>query len=100
MKLFTSSACSLVLLFASGAARAQDFKPSPSKKPDDVTLKLIEQKTMVLGKALSSLRKQGVGDPWLADAEIYHEAAVRIVRHDEFFQAESTPWTLEALDRG
>src|SRR5262245_32831992 len=68
MKLFTSSACSLMLLFVSGAARAQDFKPSPSKKPDDATLELIGQKTTVLGKALSSLRNQGVGDPWLADA--------------------------------
>src|SRR5262245_18569495 len=100
MKLFTSSACSLVLLFVSGAARAQDFKASPSKKPDDATLELIGQKTTVLRKALSSLRNQGVGDPWLADAEIYHKAAVRIMQHDEFFQAESTPWTLEALDRG
>src|SRR5262245_10884426 len=88
------------LLCLTSEGRAQDYQPSASKKPDAPTLKLIDEKTQFLGKMLASLRKQGVGDPWLADAEMYHEAAVRIVQHDEFFQPESAAWTLEALDRG
>lgn len=81
-------------------AQAQDFKPSPSKAPDAASLKTIADKTARLGKAVTSLRKQGVGEPWLADVEIHHQAAQWIVQHDEFFQPESTAWTLEALDRG
>src|SRR5437870_2660292 len=99
MKPIFATTC-VVALLLTGTGSAQDFKPSASKKPDDATLKAIDEKTRFLGKVLASLRKQGVTDPWLADTEIYHEAAVRIVQHDEFFQAESAAWTLEALDRG
>src|SRR2546430_1307870 len=99
MKPLMSLACA-VLVCLTAAGRAQDYKPSISKKPDAATLKAIEEKMHFLGKALASLRKQGVSDPWLADAEMYHEAVVRLLHHDEFFQAESAAWTLEALDRG
>src|SRR5438034_1395313 len=78
---------------------AQDFQPNPSQKPDDKTWKLIGDKASRLGKNLASLRKQGARDPWLADVEIYYQAVVWITHHNEFFQAESAAWTLEALDR-
>jgi hypothetical protein len=80
--------------------RAQDCAPPPSKAPDAATLKEIEDRTARLAKLLASLRRQGVHDPWLADVEIYHKAAVWIVRQGEFFQRDSAAWTLVALDRG
>jgi predicted esterase len=78
----------------------QQYAPPPSNKPDRDTLQAIADKTAKLGKVLASLRQQGVRDPLLADVEVYHKAAVWIVRHDEFFQPDFAAWTLEALDRG
>ncbi len=80
--------------------QGQDFKPAPSKKPDEKTLKAIAEKTFRLGERLKVFRKQGLRDPWLADVEIYHRAAQWIVQHDEFFRDTYGAWTVEALDRG
>ncbi len=70
------------------------------KSPSPATLKAIKEKTDKLGKSLAVLRKLGVRDPGLADAEIYHEAALKIVEHNEFFQPNLADATLEVLDRG
>lgn len=80
--------------------QAQDFTPPPSKTPDAALLKTIKAKTDKLGQALATLRRQGVRDPLLADVEIYHKAAVYLVRHEEYFTADSGPWTVDVLDRG
>jgi pimeloyl-ACP methyl ester carboxylesterase len=87
-------------LLAAAALPAQNYAPPPAKSPDAATLKVIADKTAQLGKAISSLRRQGVRDPGLADVEVYHKAAVWIVRHNEFFTKDAATWTLEALDRG
>jgi hypothetical protein len=79
---------------------AQDFSPPASKPPDAATLKAIKDKTNHLGAIINSLRKAGVGDPGLADVEVYYKAAVWIVRENEFFQPDSPALTLEVLDRG
>jgi dienelactone hydrolase len=79
---------------------AQDFQPPPAVKIDDATRKKIADKTGKLGDELAKLRRKGIGEPVLAEVEIYHHAAVMIVKHDEFFQKESAAWTLEALDQG
>jgi hypothetical protein len=79
---------------------AQNFAPPPGKAPDAATLKTIAARTEKLGKAIASLRQQGVRDPLLAEVEVYHKAAVWIVRHQEFYHADSGAWTLEALARG
>jgi pimeloyl-ACP methyl ester carboxylesterase len=63
-------------------------------------MKSITAKAANLSKTIGSLRKQGLRDPWLADLEIYQQAVLWIVEHDEFFQKESADWTEEALDRG
>jgi predicted esterase len=89
-----------LLLTATVLLRAQDYAPPPAKAPDAATLKTIADKTARLGKLVSSLRSQGVPDPWLAEVEVYHKGAVWIARHNEFFQPEAAAWTLEALDRG
>jgi predicted esterase len=91
------------LLFALAAAvalPAQDYAPPPPTPPDAATLKAIADKTTRLGKAIDSLRRQGVPDAWLVGVEVYHKAAAWIVKHNEFFPPEAAAWTLEALDRG
>jgi predicted esterase len=79
---------------------AQDFTPPPGTLPPPETLKEIRAKTDRLGNAISFLRKQGIRDPALADVEIFHQAAVAIVEHQEFFLKDSAAATLAVLDRG
>jgi hypothetical protein len=79
---------------------AQDFAPPPSQAPKEATLAAIRTKTEKLRGAITSLRRQNVRDPWLAELEIYHKAATWIVQHNEFYQPAAADWTLEALDRG
>ncbi len=87
-------------LVTASSLPAQDFAPPAGKLPDEATLKSIRDKTGLLSRALARLRKQGLRDPWLAEAEVYHRAAEWIVQHQEFYHADSGAWTLEALDRG
>src|SRR5262249_30155833 len=90
----------VLLVLSLGSAFAQDFAPPPSNKPDDAVRKQIAEKTEKLGKELTDLRRLGVHDPVLAEIEIFHKAAVWIVRHDEFFHKDAGDWTLKVLDRG
>jgi len=91
--------CAVPLLATATLLLAQ-FAPPAAKPPDEATQKSIAARTEKLGKTIASLRAQGVRDPGLAEAEIYHKAAVWIVRHNEFFDDASGAWTLEGLDRG
>ncbi len=75
--------------------------------PDAAKRKIIAEKTAKLADQIGILRAQSNADIKaaevalvLADIEIYHQAAVKIMQHNEFFQKESEAWTLEALDRG
>lgn len=79
---------------------AQNFAPPAAKTPDEATLKAIAAKTEKLGKLVTALRRQNVRDPVLAEVEIYHKAAVWIVKHHEFYQPTYGAWTLDVLDRG
>jgi predicted esterase len=83
-----------------GLLPAQNYAPPPAVAPDEATLKAITDKTAELGNALAALRKQGVGDPFLAETEIYHKAAVWVVRHGEFYDKNDAARTLAVLDRG
>jgi len=89
-----------ILLFCCLWLPAQDFAPPAPKKVEPATLKAIADKAAALGKKIAFLRKKGVGDPWLADVEVYLQAASWIVGLNEFFDDKSADWTLEALDRG
>ena len=88
------------LLAAAALLPAQDFRPPPGKAPDPATLKAIADKTEQLGKEIRALRKKGLAQPLLADLEIYHRAALAIVKHNEFFKPEYANWTLDVLDLG
>jgi hypothetical protein len=89
-----------VVLVATELLSAQNYQAPPGKPPAPEVLKAIKDKTDKLGKMVAALRKHGVRDPGLADTEIYHEAAVKIVEHNEFFSADAGAWTLDVLDRG
>jgi predicted esterase len=90
----------VLLLLATSMLLAQNFAPPAAQAPDESKLKAIAAKTDRLGKALASIRKQNVRDPALAEVEIYHKAAVWIVRHNEWYSKDSADWTLDVLDRG
>lgn len=90
----------MVLALACVPALAQDFQPPPAQKVDAKVLDEIQGKIKKLRGVVNSLQKQGLGDPFLSDIEVYHRAAVWIVEHNEFFTAAYADWTVEALDRG
>src|SRR5262249_29424646 len=79
--------CFLALLLAAlaGPVAAQHFPPPDAKPPDEATLKAIAEKPLRLGQAIDVLRRQGLGDPHLAEVQIFHKAATWVVRHNEFF---------------
>jgi dienelactone hydrolase len=88
------------LLAAAGLLPAQDFRPPPSQGPDEAARKEIAEKTDDLVKAIRDLRKKGLAEPLLADIEVFHRAAVAVVKHNEFFHKDSAKWALAALEHG
>jgi predicted esterase len=90
----------LILVGTVAAVNGQDFSPPASRPPDEATLKEITEKTARLGKMLVALRRESLKDPWLAEIEVFHRAALWIVNHNEFYQPDSAAWTVEALHRG
>jgi hypothetical protein len=89
--------CTLAL--GSAGARGQ-YEPPPAMLPDGDTLKEIANRTDELGREIGRLKSLGAADPFLADVEVYHKAAVYIQRHGEFYDKDAGKWTLEAIDRG
>lgn len=100
------SASLLLFLFLGTAgagpvqAQAPKFTKPKTLQPTAEQLKSIQEKTRALGGLIGSLGKQGVRDPGLADVEIFHQAAGKIVAFGEFYSKDSVRWTLDALDRG
>jgi predicted esterase len=92
--------CAVSLLIIPVTGRGQNYAPPPAKAPNETTLKAIETKAAKLDRAMASLRRQGLGDPWLAEVQIYHKAATWIVQHNEFYVDDAPAWTQEVLDRG
>ncbi len=78
---------------------AQKFDPPAAKTPDAKTLELIKQRTSKLEEALKAL-PANTPEYMRSDVEIYHKAAEWIVRHGEWFHADSGKWTLAILDQG
>jgi dienelactone hydrolase len=100
MKPFRYLLAAAAVVAIAGLLPAQNYAQPPAVAPDEATLKAITDKTTELGNALAALRKQGVGDPFLAETEIYHKAAVWVVRHREFYDKRDAARTLAVLDRG
>jgi predicted esterase len=100
MKPFTWLLVVVAPFVAAGRLAAQNYESSPSQAPDEATRKVIAQKTAQLGKQLDFMRRQSVREPALANVEIYHKAAVWVVRHNEFFTKTSAADTVRVLDAG
>ena len=82
------------------ALPGQNYAPPPPLKPAEDKLKEISARADKLERTLSYLRRQGVNDLIIAEAEVFLKAAEWTVRHNEFFRKDSADWTLEALDTG
>lgn len=97
-----------VLLSAAPQAVAQKEKDKPKGKfdpgkifpPTEDLLKQIETKTAKLAAKIDELRKNPKTHESLPDVEIYLRGARNIVRFNEWYNAASGKWTLDALDRG
>lgn len=94
-----SLACAFVALVAATAAFAQKFDPPAAKSPDEKTLDHIKQRTIKFQEAITAL-PAATPEFMRSDVEIYLKAAEWIVRHDEWFHADSGKWTLAVLDQG
>lgn len=100
MKVPRALLSAVVLLLVAGLLLAQNFQPPAVKPLDEALRQAIATRTDQLGKLILELRKQSVGGAVLADVEVYHKAAVWILRHNEFYQPTFGQWTLDVLDRG
>jgi pimeloyl-ACP methyl ester carboxylesterase len=95
-----AQAASLLIVFIlSAQLAAQNFDPPKVKGPDQATLQAISERTSALRQKVQDLRTQG-GENHLPNVEVYLKAAEWIVRHGEFFHADSGKWTLAVLDQG
>jgi dienelactone hydrolase len=85
-------------LFA--APEANPYAPPKPQPPDKETAATIRERTDRLAETIDRLQRQGLRDPVLVDIEVYLKAARSIVKHGEFYGADSGKWTLAVLDRG
>ena len=69
-------------------------------RPDEATLKQIQEKTEELRKAVAALKEKKIADDVLVEVEIYLKAAENIVRFEEWLHANSVRWALQTLDQG
>ena len=87
-------------LFAAGTSVfSQTFDPPPAKSPDAATLKQIAERTTKLQDAVAGAVKN-VPEIHRADLEVYVKAAEWIVRHQEWYTADSGKQTLAVIDQG
>src|SRR5262245_15645011 len=90
----------LVLTPLSALGQAQNFDSPKALTPTVAELKTITDKTAQLAKALQQLRGNVANERWLPDVESFHDAAVNIVKHKEYFNKDSAAWAVEVLDKG
>jgi pimeloyl-ACP methyl ester carboxylesterase len=90
----------LLTAFVLPVVFAQKFAPPEPVKPTDEQLRVMRSRYNKLDSLISSMKRQGVRDPYMADIEIFAKATEWIVRHGEFYEKSSVDWTVEELDRG
>src|SRR5262245_28559866 len=87
-----------ILLALGGPVFGQDFTPPPAKTPDAATLKTIEEQTAKLRAAVAEASKKVPRHE--ADLAVYVKAAEWIVKHGEWFTADSGKQTLAVIEQG
>ncbi len=90
----------LVLALVCSLTGLSQYEAPSVQKPDKEILKAIEEKTDQLARKIAHLRTVGIQDVFLVQLEVFHRAAVMIVKHNEFFDKNAGQWTLDVLDRG
>jgi predicted esterase len=88
----------VVLLGVAPPVFGEDFTPPPAKAPDATTLKTIEEQTAKLREAVAEASKKVPSHE--ADLAIYVKAAEWIVKHNEWFTADSGRQTLAVIEQG
>jgi hypothetical protein len=78
---------------------AQKFDSPATKAPDAATLKLIAEKTATLKEAVAAGTAR-IAREHRADLEVYVKAAEWIVRHQDWFAANSGKQTLDVIEQG
>ncbi len=89
----------MLALFASPAGAQPNFETPKAVAIDAVTLTKIELKIEDLKVALDGLPNV-LGPGIREDVEVYHKAAVWMVRHGEYFAKDTAKQTLAVLDAG
>ncbi|MBO0698188.1 MAG: prolyl oligopeptidase family serine peptidase [Zavarzinella sp.] len=77
---------------------AQSYDPPPPKTPDAATLQRIKDGTAKLKAAVAAVAPRV--HPHEADLEVYVKAAEWIVRHQEWYTADSGKQTLAVIEQG
>ena len=75
------------------------FPPPKVNEPDAETLKLLEQRTEQLAGEIAALRKKGIVDTLLCDAEVVVKAIRYLMQHKEYY-GNSAKEALAVLDEG
>jgi predicted esterase len=88
-----------VFLAAGSPVFPQNFDPPPARTPDAATLKQIEERTAVLKAAVVAAVKD-LPEVHRGDLEVYVKAAEWIVRHQEWYTADSGKQTLAVIEQG
>ncbi len=89
----------MILLAVAAPAFSQKYDPPKAKTPDAATLKLIEDKTAKLKEAVAAAAPK-IDRIFRPDLEVYVKAAEWIVRHHEWYTANSGKQTLAVIDQG
>jgi predicted esterase len=93
------SLAAAVLLAAGTPVFSQNFDPPPAKAPDAATLKQIADRTAQLKAAVAAVVND-LPEVHRADLEVYVKAVEWIVRHQEWYTADSGKQTLAVIDQG
>ncbi len=81
--------------------RARPRKPAaPSCRALTAQVPWPEQTDALQLKAIATLRRLGITDPYLAEVEVYHKAAAWLLDHEDFDQKNVVEMTRQVLDRG
>jgi hypothetical protein len=91
-------ACGVAL--ATALALGQKYAPPKSEKPDEATLKQIQDKLHKLENRVAKLRANQLADAQLVEVEIFQKAATWELALDEFYDKDAADWTSEILDAG
>jgi predicted esterase len=88
-----------ILLLVTAPVFSQKYDPPAAKTPDAATLKQIAERTATLKEAVNAAAPK-IPEIHRADLEVYVKAAEWIVKHQEWYTADSGKQTLAVIEQG